>query len=90
MTPPLPMNPGVPPGDTLRLAVFMAPTTHALAKLLLLVRGRGANVLDLRWQVTPTGHDGIATLLIGLEKTRQAHLEAAIMRCVDVRSIAVL
>jgi hypothetical protein len=68
----------------------MAPTTHALAKLLLLVRGRGANVLDLRWQVTPGGRDGIATLLIGLEKARQAHLAAAIMRCVDVRSIAVL
>lgn len=90
MTPSLPANPAFPPGDTLRLAVFMAPTTHALARLLLLVRGRGANVLDLRWHVTPTGRDGIATLLIGLEKARQAHLEAAIMRCVDVRSIAVL
>lgn len=84
------VNPAVPQDDTLRLTVFMAPTTHALARLLLLVRGRGANILDLRWRVTPTDREGIATLLISLEKARQPHLQAAIVRSIDVKSIAVL
>lgn len=84
------VNPAVPQDDTLRLAVFMAPTTHALARLVLLVRGRGAQVLDLRWQVMPTGSEGIATLLISLERARHPHLQAAIVRSVDVKSIAVL
>jgi hypothetical protein len=83
-------NPPVSQDDTLRLTVFMTPSTHALARLLLLVRGRGANVLDLRWQVTPTGREGIATLFIGLEKARQPFLQAAIMRIVDVRSVVIL
>lgn len=59
-------NPAVSQDDTLRLTVFMAPSTHALARLLLLVRGRGANVLDLRWRVPSAGREGIATLFIGL------------------------
>jgi hypothetical protein len=90
MTAPDAMSPAAPPDDTLRLAILMAPTTHALARLLLLVRGRGANVLDLHWQITPASHEGIATLLISLEKARQPHLQAAIVRSVDVRSMAVL
>jgi hypothetical protein len=89
-------NPVVPQDDTLRLTVFMAPSTHALARLLLLIRGRGANVLDLRWRVTPAGREGsagregIATLFIGLEKARQPHLQAAIARIVDVKSVVIL
>jgi acetolactate synthase regulatory subunit len=68
---------------TLRLTVTTAPSTHALTRLLLLVRGRGGNVLDLHWR------DGVATLLLDLEKSRQPHLEAAIARIVDVTSVAV-
>jgi acetolactate synthase regulatory subunit len=83
-------NPAVPQDDTLRMTVFMAPSTHALARLLLLVRGRGANVLDLRWRVTSAGREGIATLFIGLEKDRQPHLQAAIVRIVDVKSVVIL
>lgn len=82
-------NPSVPRDDTLLLTVFMAPTTHALTRLLLLVRGRGANVLDLHWRVTSLEREGVATLLVNLEKSRQAHLEAAIVRVVDVRSVVV-
>lgn len=76
--------------DSLRLQVFMTPTTHALARLLLLVRGRGAEVLDLRWQATPGAAEGTATLLIGLVSARHPHLRAAIARNVDVTRIIVL
>ena len=34
--------------------------------------------------------DTIATLLIGLEKDRQPHLQAAIVRIVDVKSVVIL
>lgn len=84
-----PLTSSVPREDMLQLTVFMAPTTHALTRLLLLVRGRGANVLDLRWRVAPTEREGIAALLISLEKARQPHLEAAIARIVDVKSVVV-
>ena len=77
-------------GDLLRLKVFMAPTTHALARLLVLVRGRGAKVLDLRWRATPGAAEGTVTLLIGLDSARHPHLLAAIERSVDVTHTAVL
>jgi acetolactate synthase regulatory subunit len=75
--------------DTLRLTVSMAPTTGALTRLLVLVRGRGATVLDLHWQVTPAEREGVATLLMDLDKARHPHLEAAIARIIDVRSVVV-
>jgi hypothetical protein len=84
------VNPVVIQGDTLRLTVFMTPTTHALARLLLIVHSRGGNILDLRWRVTTADPEGIATLVISLEKARHSHLQAAIARSIDVRSIAVL
>lgn len=84
------VNPPVAADDTLRLTVLMAPTTHALARLLLLLHGRGAKILDLRWRVAPLEVEGIATLLIGLERARQAHLQEVIVRSIDVRGIAAL
>lgn len=83
------LNPSVPQDDTLRLTVFMAPTTSALTRLLVLVRGRGAKVLDLRWQVTATEGKGIATLLVKLDGSRHPHLAAAIAGIIDVRSVVV-
>ena len=77
-------------GDTLHLRVFMAPTTHALARLLVLVRGRGARVLYLRWEATPEAAEGTATLLIQLDSARHLHLRAAVERSIDVTRTAVL
>jgi hypothetical protein len=84
-----PTNSSVPQDNTLRVTVFMAPTTGALTRLLVLVRGRGAKVLDLHWQVTPTEREGIATLLMSLDEARHPHLAAAIARIIDVRSVVV-
>lgn len=83
-------SPAVLEDDTIRLAVLMTPTTHALARLLSVIRSRGANVLDLHWRVTPVNSEGVATLLIGLSRSKQPHLRAAIARSADVRSISVL
>lgn len=80
----------VPERDTMRLTVVTAPTTHALAQLLSVVRGRGGNVLDLRWQVTSRDGEGVAALLIEIKKTRQRHLQAAIARSVCVRDVTIL
>ena len=83
------LNPSAPQDDTLRLTIFMAPTTGALTRLLVLVRGRGAKVLDLHWQVTSAEREGIATLLMNLDEARHSHLAAAIARIIDVRSVVV-
>lgn len=84
------LNAAVPEGDTIRLAVFMAPTTHALARLISVIHSRDAKVLDLRWQLIPEADEGVAMLLLRVAKDRQRHLQTAIFRSIDVWHIVTL
>ncbi len=79
----------VPGEDTIRMTVIMAPTTHALVRLLTVIRGRGAQILDLRWEATSPSDDGVATLLIHISATRHPHVRAAIERIIDVKHLMV-
>jgi acetolactate synthase regulatory subunit len=80
-------DPGSQIAGTVRLTVHTAPTTHALMRLLTVVRGRGGQILDLHWQAGPAARQGTATLVVALERARHHHLQAAIGRLVDVRTV---
>jgi acetolactate synthase regulatory subunit len=74
---------------TMTMTVFMTPTTHALVRLLTVVRGRGAHVLNLRWEAATADNVGVATILIGTSQVRHPYLQTVIERIIDVRQVVV-
>ena len=71
---------------SMQLAVVLSPTTHALMRLVTIIRSHGADISELRWHI-PDGDVGVAVLEVACLPRRQDHLQAVVARIVDVRQV---
>jgi hypothetical protein len=75
--------------DTTALSIWIIPTSAALARLVSTLHSRGANVSSLHWRVGATTGEPTVVVHLGIDCTRQLHLQRAIERMTDVVRVEV-